>query len=238
MPEGAPIPEENRQVDERIFPQSEFTKDTRPKSLKDKFFDFYYNSIPFFNINLAWFVMSLPVITIFPALGGIYYAVLQQNLENKADWGTVWEGFKKHWRLSLKWGFLVLVVYFLLGANFWFYLNIEQMWGLYALALIFFVSLLWIAVSQFTFPLLLLQEEKKIFLALRNGYVIVMRRPLATIKVILISLLIAVVSTLLPPLWIFISMAVIIHFRTKTVLKAVAQFREKETPENETDAQR
>lgn len=232
------MPQENRQVNERIFSDSEFVEDSRPKSLKDKFFDFYYDSIPFFNINLAWFVVSLPVITILPALGGLYYAVLQQNLENKAEFGTVWEGFKKHWRLSLKWGILVWVVYFLLGANFWFYLNIEQMWGLYALALTLFVSLLWIAVSQFTFPLLLLQEEKKILLALRNGYVIVMRRPFATLKVILLSLLITVISTLLPPLWIFISMALILHIRTKTVLKAVAQFRDKETRENETKTQR
>lgn len=235
--------EYNKQERERIFPETEFDEDAKPKDFKDKLFLFYYNAIPFFNINLAWIVMSLPLVTIFPALGGLYYAVLQLNRKRSADWGTVWEGVKKHWRLSLKWGFLVLFVYLALAANFWFYLNIEQMWALYALAITVFLSFLWIAVNQFTFPLLLLQEEKKLFLALRNGYVIVMRRPLAALKVILLTLLIAVVSTLLPPLWIFISMAVILHFRTKTVLKAVEQIREKdaqrdEKPVDETDVEK
>jgi len=87
---------------------------------------------------------------------------------------------------------------------------------------------LWIAIHQFSFPLLLMQDEKKILLAMRNGYVIVMRQPLAALKVMLLSLLINALSILLPPLWIFISMALIVQLRTRTVLKAVKKIKEKD----------
>jgi uncharacterized membrane protein YesL len=94
------------------------------------------------------------------------------------------------------------------------------------LAIVF--SIFWIAIHQFSFPLLLMQDEKKIFLAIRNGYVVVMRQPLATLKVMLLGLVISVVSTLLPPLWIFVSMALIVQLRIRTVLKAVKRIKEKD----------
>jgi|GEM_PF-867178 len=214
--------------EKQIFPETALAKDEKPRSLKEKFLDVYYNSIPFFDINLAWFVMSLPVLTIFPALGGLYYAVLELNQEHGAKWGTVWEGFKKHWWLSVRWGLLVLLVNIVLAANIWFYLNLTQSWTLYTLTASIVLLVVWITINQFSFPLLLLQEEKKILLAIRNGYVIVMRQPLAALKVMALNLLIVVVSILLPPLWIFISMALIVNIRTRTVLQAVKKIRQKD----------
>jgi uncharacterized membrane protein YesL len=74
----------------------------------------------------------------------------------------------------------------------------------------------------------MLQEEKKIGLALRNGYVLVMRQPLQALKVMALSLLIAVISTVLPPLWVFISMALIVNLRTRTAIKAVQRINVKD----------
>lgn len=212
----------------KIFPEAEI-QTRQPRNLKEKFLDFYYNAVPFFNVNLAWIVMSIPVITIFPALGGLYHATLALAQDNQGDWEMVWEGFKKYWWLSVRWGLLVLFVDLILLANIWFYLNISQDWVAFALAVVVMLLIFWIAVNQFSFPLLLLQEEKKIFLAIRNAFVIVMRTPLAALKVMGLTLLIALVSFLLPPLWIFISMALICYIRNRTVINAVKKINQKDS---------
>lgn len=232
------MPEGEMQENINIFPEATVIKDKGPRNFKDRFWDFYYNAIPFFSVNLAWFVMSLPVVTIFPALGGLYHAVLALNQDNLANWGTVWEGFKKHWQISFKWGSLVLFGNLILAANIWFYLSLDQDWAIFALVASILLLLIWVAINQFSFPVLLLQEEKKVFLAIRNGYVIVLRRPQAALKVILFTLLIAVVSTLLPPLWIFISMALIVHIRTRTVLNTLKKIREEDAQRDAIKAHR
>jgi uncharacterized membrane protein YesL len=217
--------EDKKQKPDEIFSESEGEKRQEPKTFKDRFMYLYYNAVPYFNINLAWFVMSFPVVTVFPAMGGLYYAMLSLVKENRADWGTVWEGFKKHWWLSLRWGFLVFFGDLILIANIWFYFTLTQQWAIFALVACSFLLVFWIAINQFSFPLLLLQEEKKIFLAIRNGYVIVMRKPLEALKVMALNLLITIVSVLMPPLWIFISLSLIIYIQTRSVLKMVDKIR-------------
>jgi uncharacterized membrane protein YesL len=90
--------------------------------------------------------------------------------------------------------------------------------------------------NQFSFPLLLLQKEKKIFLAIRNGYVIVVRQPWVALKTTLLCLLIAFISILIPPLWFFIAMALIAHLQTRAVLRAVEKIRSQDTPDSPKDA--
>ena len=229
------MPEESHKRAESIFEESGEAQLRQPRNLKERFFNLYYNAVPYFTLNLIWCALSLPVVTIFPALGGLYYAVLQMSQEGSADGGTVWEGFKKHWWLSLRWGLLVYGVEAVLVLNIWFYLNLDQSWAIFALfgAVIFLI--LWIALNQFSFPLLLLQEEKKIFLAIRNGFIVVMRKPLEAIKVMALSLLISAASIALPPLWIFISMAWIVSIRTRTVIKVVKTLQSTEEKPEEPD---
>lgn len=225
---GAEMPEESRPDPEPIFPETDLSQLRPPRTMKDKFLNLYYDAVPYFTLNLIWFVLCLPIVTIFPALGGLYYAVLQMNQEGGADGSTVWEGFKKHGWLSVRWGLLVYGVGAVLLVNICFYLNQTQARALYAVAVTVVLLILWVTINQFSFPLLLLQEEQKIFLAIRNGAVISMRQPLMALKVMALSLLISAVSVVLPPLWVFISMAWIVNIRIKTTLKALAALQEKD----------
>ena len=197
-----------------------------------------YNMIPYFNINLAWFVMSLPVLTVFPALGGLYYAVMEQRQGNSAGWDTIWEGFKKYWWLSVKWGLLVTAVEAVLAVNIWFYTTLAQNWAIFATTAAIVLLIVWTAINQFSFPLLLMQEEKKIGLAIRNGYVVVIRQPVQALKVLALNLLITAISIILPPLWIFISMALVVQIQTSTMLKAVEQIRAKDADRDAAKAHR
>jgi len=212
--------------EKKIFAESETTPVRVPRSLKEQFLDFYYRVTPLFDVNLAWFVMSLPVVTILPALGGLYYAVLQYNQKNQANWGIVWEGVKTHWWLSIKWGVLVLLVDAILAVNIWFYTTLTQDWALFAVTASVVMLLVWLAINQYSFPVLLLQEEKKILLAIRNSFVLVMRQPLQAVMVLVLSSLLMVVSILFPPLLVFISMAVIVNLQTQSTLRTIKKIRE------------
>ena len=98
MPAGPPRAE-NPSVYEAEKPQVQ-----KPKRLKDRLTDLYQKGLPFFAINLAWILLSLPVVTFFPALGGLYHAVLSYNRGETPGWASVWDGLKQHWWLSVKMG--------------------------------------------------------------------------------------------------------------------------------------
>jgi uncharacterized membrane protein YesL len=220
-----------------IFDKTEFVENQEPKGMKDRLMDIYYDSIPLFNLNVAWFLLCLPIITFLPATGGLYQAVLNYNRKEPAKWQTLWKGVKKNWAYSLKWGGVVLLGSLILAVNIWFSLNIEASWSLFTLFFGLIIAIIWVTINQFSLPLLLLQEEKKVFLAIRNAYVIFVRRPWDAIKVTLLSLLITIVSVLIPPLWFFISMALIAHLQTRTVLLAIEKTRAQDAERDAANAQ-
>jgi uncharacterized membrane protein YesL len=183
------------------------------------------HALPLFNVNLAFIVISLPLVTILPALGGLYAAMLKMDRDGGAHWGTVWAGFKQHGWLSIKWGLLVTVGYGVLGVNIWLFHNSAQVWGGVALVIAVSATLLWGIINQFSLPILLLQGDKNVLLAIRTGFLIATRRPLAALGITLISLLIMLFSILLPPLLIFISVAVITYIQTQWVLNSITMIK-------------
>jgi len=176
-------------------------------------------------LNLSWFALSLPIITIFPALGGLYHAVMVYQKDEPSGWRNVWEGFRKHWLISVQWGLLVLVGDLILFGSIWFFQKGTQNWHPYAAAAGVVFSIIWVAINQFSFPLLLLQKEKNVPIAIRNGYVILMRRPQEALKVLLLTLVICAVSIALPPLWILVTVGVIVQIQTRSVLRSVEKIR-------------
>ena len=224
------------QKNEPIFPETEIKEDHKPKLLKERLFDIYYEALPLFNLNIFWFLLSLPLVTFLPALGGLYHAIQQYQRKQPANWQVFWDGFKENWLASLKWGLIVLLGDLILAANIWFSLNIDAAWRIYTLSVGVMIAIIWIAINQFSLPLLLLQKEKKIFLAIRNGYVIVVRQPWVALKTTLLCLLITILSILIPPLWFFIAMALIAHLQTRAMLRAVEKIRSQDTPDSPKDA--
>jgi uncharacterized membrane protein YesL len=199
-----------------------------PNSLKDWWEEMGDHAIPLFNVNLAFFVISLPVVTILPALGGLYDAILKIKKDGGANWGTVWGGFKKHGWLSMKWGLTVLLGYFFLGANLCVFQGIEPAWGTFAIIAMIVITILWTTINQYSLTLLLVSSDHNILQAIATGFLIMIRQPLASLGVLLVSLSIGLVSILLPPLLIFFSIAAIAFIQTGAALKSLSVLREKD----------
>jgi uncharacterized membrane protein YesL len=145
---------------------------------------------------------------------------------------------KQNWWLSVKWGLSVLLGYALSGGAWWLFSTIQQDWATYASAAAGALIFLWTAINQFSFPMLLVQQEPKVWIAIRNGYVLVVRRPLDALKTLLLTALIAAVSTLLAPAWVVFSMALIAHLQTRALLAAVAKVRSQDAERDTADSYR
>jgi len=206
-------------------PQPIYGETDQPTRTKSWFSVRFNQARDLFPLNLAWFFLSLPVITLFPALGGLYHAVWAYQHDEPSDWRSVWEGFRKHWFFSLQWGLLILLGYLVSFGSIWFFREGTQDWHPYAVAAGVVFAIIWAAINQFSFPLLLLQKEKNVLIAIRNGYVVLVRRPLEALKVLLVTLVISAVSTAVPPLWILVGMALIVQIQTRSVLDSVEKIR-------------
>jgi len=218
--------------------KAENRRDQPPKKVKDRLGELLTKASPLVKINFSWFLLSLPVVTIFPALGGLYHAILSFNQQETPGSDSAWDGFKNFWWLSLQWGLTVLLVIAALGSALWFFNTLNQSWATYASATAGALLFLWTAINQFSLPLLFMQEEKRVGVAIRNGYVVAVRRPLIALKTLLLTIIIAALGTLLAPSWVLITMALIAHIQTRTALKAVATIRSQDADSDAADAHR
>ena len=129
-------------------------------------------------VSLSMVLLSLTVVLAVPA----YLGVLEQarDLTHGVRTGIagMWLGFKREIRRSLPWGLLNLVVTAVFGFTLWFYANSSFE---FAPALVIFITLfavfyfIW---QYFSFACYTLQEEKKIRLAWKNAWALMLTRPL------------------------------------------------------------
>ena len=173
----------------------------RIKTFKDALIDLWDALIPIVGINIAWFVLTILVVTAFPAFGGIYYATNRIVHGESVNLGTFFEGFKEYFWTSWKWGLVNLLVYLILASNIWFYGQFEG-WGFLVLQSLFFsLILIYTCLQIYTFPFLLEQDEPSIKTALRNSFAAFVRYMGRSFGLLFVLVLLAVVSVLLPPLY-------------------------------------
>jgi uncharacterized membrane protein YesL len=180
----------------------------------------YLLSIPLITTNVMWLLLSLPVVTLIPATGGLYYATNLLAHDNVASWRSVWEGFRRHFWLSWQWGLLNFVIYGGLFVNVWFYGQVN--WGMWVRPLFLFLLLLWTLVQIYLFPVLLEQERPSLRLALRNSGIILLRRPFHTLGWFIAFVVLALGSTyLLPPLWLVLTVSLLLYLSNRATIQAV-----------------
>jgi len=181
------------------------------KTFKEAIIDGWDALIPLVGINLIWFTLTVLVLPAFPAMGGMYYATNRIAHGESATFRTFFEGFKEHFWTSWKWGFLNLAAYLLLGLNIWFYGQFEG-WGFLILQSIFFsIMVIYTSIHFYTFPFLIEQDEPSLITAYRNSFAVFARFMGRSFGLLALFIALAVVSILLPPLWIVITVSAIIY---------------------------
>lgn len=196
------------------------------KTFKEAMIDAWDALIPMVGINIMWFILTIPVVTAFPAFGGLYYATNRISHGEMADLKIFFEGFKTNIWSSYKWGFVNLIVYFLIILNIWFYGQFDGFGFVILQSLFFSALLIYTCMQIYTFPFLLEQDEPSLKIAIRNSFAVFVRFMGRSFLLLLFIFLLSVVSIFLPPLWILFTMSLIVYLGNWQTLYAIHKLRE------------
>jgi uncharacterized membrane protein YesL len=174
-----------------------------------------------------------------PATAAIYYVASELAREKRIEFGYFWTALKKYFWQSWKVGAIVLVSGAVLIVDVLFYFSSEStvfavigFLGLWAL-------LFWIAIQVHLFPLLVMQEDVRVALVLKNSALLTLAYPFFVLGILIVALLATALSTLLvfvllATLWMpFV--AVLFCRATLSSLDQVQSFREQQEEKDDED---
>ncbi len=195
------------------------------QTLRDRLVNAYLDLIPLITLNVLWFVCSIPLVTLIPATGALFYGTNRLAHGKPAGWREFFEGFRICFRRSWGWGIVNLVVAVGLFANYFFY---QANW---LHVLVFAVAIVWLTIQVYNYPLLLEQEQPHLRLALRNSLVLIAKRPLFTLgAAFVIGLLMVGTTIILLPAWMMITASVCAFVANLATLDSIAKVGGKPKP--------
>jgi uncharacterized membrane protein YesL len=201
-------------------------------TFRESLVNLYYDLVPLVSLNVIWFLLTLPIVTAFPAAAGLYYATNQLAHQKGAGWKTFFDGFRIHFWLSWRWGLLNAIILIVLVSNIVFYGQLEAEWSVWLRGVIIGLSILWGIIQLYTFPFLLEQEKQRLSTALRNSIVLLATRPAPVLSVALLTLVLVVLSTVIAlPAWFFFTASLSVYLANKVVIDSVKKLQKDEPPE-------
>jgi uncharacterized membrane protein YesL len=93
-------------------------------------------------------------------------------------------------------------------------------------------TLIFASMQIYTYPLLLEQEKPSIKIAFRNSFVLFVKFMGRSIATMLSFLALSVISVILPPLWLILTMSTIVYFSNWQTLSVINELK-KNTPNSE-----
>lgn len=172
-------------------------------------------------INLLWALFTVLIVTLPGAMAGLFYTANRLAHREVVGWRTFFQGFRQYFWLGLRWAALNLVILALLGFNFWFYGEIEPAWSEWLRGIFLGLIFLWVSLQLFTFPLLLEQEDQRVFTALRNSLVLYLSFPKYSLLVLFLTAVLAVISVLLQIPWLIITVSLSAFLASRAAVQMI-----------------
>ncbi len=197
------------------------------RTLRDQLTDAYMASIPLISLNVLWFFVSLLIVTLIPATGALFYTMNLIAHGKSASFGDFFEGFRRYFWVSWRWGLLNVVIIAAGVASFTFYATSEtSVLSLAAQMVVGGILALWLLLQVYMFPLIFEQEQPSLRTALRNSLVISAKFPLRSIGTLLLIALVMLLTTLvIYPAWIFITASLSAYLANRATVYAVTQLK-------------
>lgn len=152
--------------------------------------------------NLLALLLFIPVVTGPPALAGLHHLGFRIASEKRVEFGFFWEGFRSYFLDSWKLAALNILVFGILGADVWFYLfKMQGAWQVLGLVGVWML-LMWTVAQLYTFPLLVRQEERKLFLLIKNTILLTLAYPGFSLTATVLLVLILALSLAFPILFV------------------------------------
>jgi len=189
-----------------------------------------YNFSELMTINLFWALLSIPIVTIPPALAGLSYATYQIIANQKVTKQTFFIGFKKYFAVSYVWFFSYVLVAGLLLFNIDLGIQQQNIGWIGALSGVYWVLLAaWIFFQVYSLPFFVQQEKPKVIMAIRNSVILWLKNPIFSVILTLVLLVIIIISTLLPPFWLLITTSLVTYIANLAVVFLLSREEAKTT---------
>lgn len=146
---------------------------------------------------LVWLAAQVTIVLGPPATFGLVYTTHALiNGESLGPKGVI-EGGRKYFGKSWLWALLNIVVIAIIYANFYFYGQMESVWGAYGQLFTILIGWIWLVTQCYTVVFMMEMTEKKLFLAIRNGFFTSMASPVFSLIITLFSLIVIILSAVI-----------------------------------------
>ena len=129
-------------------------------------------------VSLAFILLSLTVLGFAPALFGVFHQALELTHSIRTGIAGWWEGVKMYLKDSLLWGLLNLTALAIFAFTLWFYANSSFGLAPYLVILISVLALSWFVWQFISLACYFLQAERSLRLAWKNGFAVLLSKPL------------------------------------------------------------
>jgi len=129
-------------------------------------------------VSLAFILLSLTVLGFAPALFGVFHQALDLTHGIRTSIAGWWEGVKMYLKDSLLWGLLNLTALAIFAFTLWFYANSSFGFAPYLVILISVLALGWFVWQFISLACYFLQAERSLKLAWKNGFAVLLSKPL------------------------------------------------------------
>ena len=129
-------------------------------------------------VSLAFILLSLTVLGFAPALFGVFHQALDLTQGIRTGIAGWWEGVKRYLKDSLLWGLLNLIALAIFAFTLWFYANSSFGFAPYLVILISVLALGWFVWQFISIACYFLQAERSLKLAWKNGFAVLLSKPL------------------------------------------------------------
>lgn len=204
--------------------------------------DWWYDLFLLIFMNIVTILLFIPIITLPPALAGLWNVGNLLAHGKAVRWADYFEGFRRYFLKAWGLALLNILVIAIVFANVRFYtpeiapFEISETLSMWVRGLFMAMGLLWLIVQLYPMAALLEQEDQRLRVALRNSAVLFIINPGFSIVLALLLLAVAVVSTFLIIPW-FVTPALFAVVCNKAVLHLLEPQRERMRAEKETKEQ-
>ena len=129
-------------------------------------------------VSLAFILLSLTVLGFAPALFGVFHQALDLTHGIRTSIAGWWEGVKMYLKDSLLWGLLNLTALAIFAFTLWFYANSSFGFAPYLVILISVLAIGWFVWQFISIACYFLQAERSLKLAWKNGFAVLLSKPL------------------------------------------------------------
>jgi uncharacterized membrane protein YesL len=190
-------------------------------------------------MNIVTILLLIPVVTFPPALAGLWSAANLVVKGSSIHWSDYFAGFRRYFLRAWGLALLNILVLVIVVTNIRFYapgtvpFDISPNVSMWIQAVFVGTAVLWFIVQLYPMALLLEQDDQRLRVALRNAAVLLIANPGFTVLLLLFLLILAAISTLLPPLWFLITLSLFAVVCNKAVLHLLGPYREQAQEEGE-----